>query len=107
MDEPTTFTCGVVSEISPDEAKAMKAAVFVDVREEDEWAAGHIDGAHHLPLSKLLDGRVTPADLGLKKDQEIILYCRSGQRSLHAGHVLIGHGYGKVYNLTGGILGWN
>lgn len=107
MDEPKTIICGVVPEISVAEAKRMKDAVFVDVREDDEWDTGHIEGALHLPLSALYDGTKTPDDLGLNKDQDIILYCRSGQRSLTAGHLFIGHGYGQVYNLTGGILAWD
>lgn len=51
---------------------------YVDVREQSEWDAGHLEGAYHLPLSRLLEGYI-PDDL--PTDRPLLLYCRSGQRS--------------------------
>ena len=106
MNDTPQMPCGAVREISVADVKAKDMPLLIDVREADEWAAGHIDGAHHLALSELLEGQKTPNDLEVKSTQEIILYCRSGQRSRNAADIFMRAGYTDVYNMTGGVLAW-
>jgi rhodanese-related sulfurtransferase len=76
--------------------------VVLDVREDDEWAAGHIDGAVHIPLMEL------PARLGefveLEAPQTLVV-CKGGGRSARAVAYLAQQGY-DVVNLVDGMLGW-
>jgi rhodanese-related sulfurtransferase len=78
-------------------------AIFVDVRESKEMATGVIHGAYRVPLSNF-DKNVTQLDKF--KDKPIIVYCRSGNRSIGAGGKLRKKGFDRVYSLTGGILAW-
>ena len=73
--------------------------VVLDVREPDEWAHGHIDGALHVPLS-LLPTRVTE----LPSEQTLVV-CKVGGRSAQAVMWLQQQGYDAV-NLAGGMLDW-
>jgi molybdopterin/thiamine biosynthesis adenylyltransferase/rhodanese-related sulfurtransferase len=79
--------------------------VLVDVRESTEWDAGHIPGAKHVPRG-YLESRIEGA-VGPDRDQEIVLYCASGQRSALAAHTLQDQlGYTNVKSMTGGITLW-
>src|ERR1044071_9300187 len=79
--------------------------VLVDVRESNEWDAGHIPGAKHVPRA-YLESRFEGA-AGADRGQEIILYCASGQRSALAAHTLVEDlGYTNVKSMTGGITLW-
>lgn len=93
--------CGFIPEITPQETKERNA-ILIDVRELDEWDAGHIEGAKHIALSKLMQG----LQLDLPKDAEIILHCKTGPRSLHAAQMLKAQGYENVSNMTGGYTAW-
>jgi rhodanese-related sulfurtransferase len=76
---------------------------IVDVRQPDEYAAGHIEGAINLPLGELLQ------DLGELPDSKtapILLYCHSQKRATHALVVLHELGYLKVFNLEGGYAAY-
>lgn len=76
------------------QAVAKKKAVLIDVREPTEWAAGHLQAAALLPLSRLKKG--VPADeLGktLPKGKIVYLHCKSGGRSLIAADLLTKQGY--------------
>lgn len=72
----------------------------LDVREDDEWAAGHIDGAVHIPLGEL-PGRI--ADV---PDGQTLVVCKVGGRSAQAVAYLSQQGY-DVVNLAGGMLDWH
>lgn len=75
-------------------------AVLVDVREHDEWDAGHIGGAVHLPLSEV------PQRLGdLPEAETLYVVCRSGNRSGRAAAWLNAQGIEAV-NVAGGMLAW-
>ncbi|HEV8655944.1 MAG TPA: rhodanese-like domain-containing protein [Candidatus Limnocylindria bacterium] len=74
---------------------------LLDVRENDEWTAGHIDGAQHIPLGELA------ARLGeLPKERTIVAVCRSGGRSGAAVNGLRKLGY-EAENLEGGVNAWD
>ena len=96
-----TSACAAPS-ITPGDAKALvaKGAPLVDVRTPEEFAAGHIEGAINIPIDEL-DARKGE----LKKDADIVLYCRSGARSERGRTLLMGAGYTKVYNL-GPMSNW-
>jgi rhodanese-related sulfurtransferase len=78
-------------------------ALVLDVREEKEYAAGHIPRAKHIPLGKL-SSRIT--ELEKYKDKPILVTCRSGNRSAHACRLLKKAGFATVFNQEGGILAW-
>jgi len=71
----------------------------LDVREEFEWQAGHIEGAIHIPLS------VLPVRVGELPDGQILVTCKVGGRSAQAVAWLVAHGHDAV-NLAGGMLDW-
>ncbi len=91
-----------VPEVTPVEAaeRLEGGAVLVDVREDDEWAAGHAPGARHMPLSRLQHEYQS-----LTPDVTIIAVCRMGGRSAKATAALRGAGY-DVVNLGGGMQAW-
>ncbi len=92
-------------EISPGDPMTVSAgAVFIDVRERDEWDMGHIEGARHLPLSALLANPAlfTPPDEGCCA----IIYCQKGGRSRKAAEMLLQAGFSGIYNLKGGYEDW-
>jgi rhodanese-related sulfurtransferase len=74
---------------------------LVDVREPDEWAAGHIEGAILLPL-----GEVTVRARELDPERPVVVICRSGNRSASATGYLLRLGFRDVRNLTGGMIAW-
>jgi sulfur-carrier protein adenylyltransferase/sulfurtransferase len=79
-------------------------AAFVDVRETDEYATGHLPGARHVPrgyLESRIEGIVPD------RSQRVILYCASGNRSALAARTLTEEmGYESVESMTGGITLW-
>lgn len=78
-----------------------REAMMIDVREPDEWAAGHVAGAKHIPLGDL------PTRLEeVPRDQAVLLFCRSGNRSGKATALLQAQGYDQVANVEGGIIAW-
>lgn len=78
-------------------------ALVLDVREDKEFAAGHIPKARHIPLSQLA-GRIK--ELDKFKGKPVLVTCRSGQRSASACRMLKKAGFETVYNQTGGIIAW-
>ena len=75
-------------------------AVMLDVREPDEWQAGHIEGALHIPLADL------PSRVGeLPGEGDLVVVCRSGARSARAVAWLAQNGYDAL-NLDGGMGAW-
>ena len=73
---------------------------LLDVREQDEWMEGHVAGAKHIPLGEL-DLRLNELD----PNHEMIVICRSGNRSRMACEFLSGRGF-HVVNMTGGLNAW-
>jgi rhodanese-related sulfurtransferase len=98
------FGESTVQAVNPREAQAkLKSAqppFLLDVRQPDEYRAGHIAGSTLLPLAELA------ARTGeLPRDREILCVCRSGSRSGSAARQLAGMGF-KTVNLSGGLLAW-
>lgn len=81
MDEPIGYT-----DVSPTEIESQVRsgqAILLDVRESDEWLAGHLLSAKFLPLSQIQE--FTSADeVDLARDKTIYSYCKAGVRSVYA-----------------------
>jgi adenylyltransferase/sulfurtransferase len=74
---------------------------LLDVREPQEWSAGHLAGATHIPM------RQVPAQLAeIPRDRDIVVYCRSGARSANVQQFLQANGITRVKNLIGGLMAW-
>lgn len=77
------------------------AIVLVDIREPDEFVAGHVPGAINLPLS-----RFTPAALPKPADKRVVIMCRSGNRSGRLAQILPSIGRDDVADYTGSMIDW-
>ncbi len=96
-----------IREVTVDETKnrmaADKQVRLIDVREDDEWKAGHAAGAEHLGKGIIeRDIEATVRD----KATELILYCGGGFRSALAADVLQTMGYTNVFSMAGGWKAW-
>ncbi|HTW12010.1 MAG TPA: molybdopterin-synthase adenylyltransferase MoeB [Solirubrobacteraceae bacterium] len=95
-----------IEEVDPAAVREQLAsgALVIDVRQDDEWANGHIPGARHVPKSHL-ESRIE--GVAPDKSQHVVLYCASGQRSAWAARTLIEDlGYESVESMTGGFTLW-
>ena len=97
-----------VTEVTVDDVVARQAQGLpfrlVDVREDDEWRAGHAAGAEHIGRGVLeRDIRQKVPD----KTEEVILYCGGGYRSALAADNLGRMGYTRIRSLAGGWKAWN
>ena len=82
------------SEVDPD-------AYLLDVRELDEWDAGHAPGAHFVPMMEI------PARMAeVPTEADVVVVCRSGSRSGQVVWYLMGKGWDNVRNLDGGMQSW-
>lgn len=97
------FSKPAVAEVSPEEARAKQqaGAVIVDVREPYELREGYIPGAVHIPLRSL-----SPRMKELDPSKEIVVVCRSGNRSITAVQFLQQGGFMQVSSMAGGMIGW-
>lgn len=100
---------GSLDSITPELALSMQTAskaIIMDVREPSEVSQGKIKGALTIPMSVMNDDRPNwDKSIGLlKKDQTVVVYCRSGRRSTIVGEELLKKGF-KVLNL-GGFDSW-
>ncbi|MEO8476657.1 MAG: rhodanese-like domain-containing protein [Actinomycetota bacterium] len=75
--------------------------VVLDVRDSDEWKAGHIEGAVHVPLSALAGKVSSPG-----RDRPVAVICRSGNRSRAAVRLLRSNGV-DAHNVSGGMVAWS
>ena len=105
----TVQTCSSIQTVDPQTLMAMMIShsthiLLLDVRGEDEWATGHIPGAMHWPLSRILNGEMPPQ---ANNRVTIIAYCRSGQRSGRAAQLLDAAGLSPTHSLVGGIQAWS
>ncbi|MGB9182173.1 MAG: rhodanese-like domain-containing protein [Pyrinomonadaceae bacterium] len=96
-----------IREVSVEETRALlstdKGVRLIDVREDNEWSAGHAAGAEHLGkgiIERDIETQVPD------KQTELILYCGGGYRSALAADVLQSMGYENVYSMAGGWKAW-
>ena len=94
-----------VEVVSIDWEKAIEmnksGAVFVDVRTAAEVAEGMVPGALNIPLQE-----ITHRSSELPKDKDLLIYCRSGKRSMAASNFLVNNGFDRVFNVNGGFLAY-
>jgi len=92
-----------IEEIGTAEARERDSALFLDVREQNEWDEGVLPGAVHIPRGELeqrIEGLVPD------RSREIVVYCAGGSRSAFATKSLTELGYENVVNLAGGFTDW-
>jgi rhodanese-related sulfurtransferase len=90
------------SAVSQVPAAEVPADAFVlDVREVDEWEAGHVPGALHIPL-----GELGARYLEVDRASAVYVICRSGNRSDYAARALAGAGW-QAHNVSDGMIGWH
>jgi adenylyltransferase/sulfurtransferase len=96
-----------VPEITPTDLKARLDAgdvlALVDVREPFE---ARIADLPDLGQARIPTGEFLRRFQELNRGDELVVYCRSGSRSEWAASILMEHGYQRVFNLRGGVLGW-
>jgi sulfur dioxygenase len=85
-------------------AELRESVTLIDVREQHEFVGelGHVPGSRLVPLATVLD-----AARDWPRDDDMVMICRSGNRSGRAAQALAGIGFSRVMNLTGGMLAWN
>jgi rhodanese-related sulfurtransferase len=81
-------------------AQVPEGVYLLDVREDDEWAAGHAPDAVHVRL-----GELNERSGEIPQDREVYVICRSGARSAYATQALTGAGW-KAINVSDGMTGW-
>lgn len=88
---------------TPDLAKKEfdKKTEFIDVREPDEFSQARIPGAKLIPMSEM-NSRINE----IPNDREVVIYCRTGNRSAYLVNILEQNGYTNLINLSGGIVSW-
>ena len=105
--EEDTMNTVSYQQITAEEAKSMMEeqpdAVILDVREQDEYDAGHIPGAVLLSVGTI--DEETAASAIPENDTVVLVYCRSGNRSKTASQSLVDLGYTQIYEF-GGIQDW-
>ncbi len=96
-----------ISEVTLDQAEAAISAadVLLDVRESDEFAAGHLPGAVHVPRG-LLEFKLSASPQLSARDLKLVVYCKTGGRSALAAATLQDMGYLDVQSLAGGFDAW-
>ncbi len=100
-----TSSPAVVQDITPADYQAqfsadMSSHLLIDVRTPEEFATGHIAGAVNIPVDDLA-GRLAEVPM----NQQIVVYCRSGNRSAQAAQILAEAGYSGISDL-GGLNAW-
>jgi len=81
-------------------------AILIDVRTPQEYhgRTGHVQGSKLIPLGDLMNNM---DDLNEYKDEEIVVICHSGSRSMMASQLMVRAGFKDVRNLTGGMIAWH
>ncbi len=105
--EETTQAEGVINkDVDVDEFSKLVAqdnGLLLDVRTDQEFAAGHLEGAKQIDFYAAdFQQKVKELD----KETPVYIYCRSGGRSGQAAKMMKGMGFKAVYNLEGGIMAW-
>ncbi len=85
------------------ELVAKPDTYILDVRSAEEFSAGHIEGAHLIPIR---DFKKRLSLLPANKEQNILVYCSRGGRSTRAAGIMQKQGYSNIYNFKGGMDAW-
>lgn len=95
-----------IEEVTPEQVRDMQArdekAVYLDVREPNEWNLGRLPHAIHLPRGNL-ESKVEGV---VDRQQKVVIYCARGNRSALAALTLKQMGYENVVSMSRGIQGW-
>lgn len=96
-----------VQEIPVEQAAAAIASadVLIDVREADEYAAGHLQGALHIPRG-LLEFKLSGTPALERRDLNVVLYCKTSGRAALAAQTMQAMGYLSVRSIAGGFDAW-
>ena len=92
-----------VLEKSEYQALVEQGYTIIDVRTPEEFEEGHIEGAQNINVK---DDAFVTAIQKLSPSDTLLVYCRSGRRSLYAAQVMVSFGFQKIYDLEGGFLNW-
>ena len=85
------------------QALIAQGYTILDVRTPEEFEEGHIQGAQNINVK---DDTFIIAIQKLSPSDTLLVYCRSGRRSLYAAQVMVSLGFQKIYDLEGGFLNW-
>ena len=95
-----------IDEVAPEEVRDMQArkdtAVYLDVREPNEWNLGRIPHAVHLPRGNL----ESKVEAMIDRNQRVVIYCARGNRSALAALTMKQMGYENVASMSRGFQGW-
>ncbi|ELC8456181.1 rhodanese-like domain-containing protein [Clostridium perfringens] len=98
----------VSKDISIDESKKLindgEVTLILDVRNEDEFAEGHLKNAIQIPVKELKENL---SDIEKFKDELVLVYCRSGKRSADAVDILKENGFKNLVHMKDGISKWD
>jgi len=92
-------------DITIEQAKSLieskPSLIILDVRTQEEYDSDHIEGAILIPVDEL-ENRLDE----LSKNDELLVYCRTGNRSTNAVNILQANGFTKIFHMNDGITGW-
>ena len=100
LSDPSSLPLNISAETAA-QYQNRDDVLLIDVREQYEYDESHIPGITLIPMSEL-EGRLSE----IPTDKEVIVTCRSGNRSSQVTSYLQGLGYDNVHNMEGGILAW-
>ena len=100
LSDPSSLPLNISAETTA-QYQNRDDVLLIDVREQWEYDESHIPGITLIPMSEL-EGRLSE----IPTDKEVIVTCRSGNRSSQVTSYLQGLGYDNVHNMEGGILAW-
>jgi rhodanese-related sulfurtransferase len=102
---PSLLPRGGYGDVTVQEARRLMddkpGLVILDVRTASEYEEGHIEGAVNIPVQEL-----SVRFDGLSIEGELLVYCRTGNRSAQAVDILLDVGFTKIYHMDAGITGW-
>ncbi len=99
--EAGTNTTPIVVDVQEASRRQLAGALLIDVRQPDEFRQGHAADAKLIPL-----GELASRLKDIPRDRDVLLICRSGNRSGSAQRQLLQLGYDRVWNVTGGMNAW-
>lgn len=94
-----------IRQVTPEEARPMRGdarVTFLDCREPNEWNLGRVPAAVFIPRGQL----ETKVEAAISREQRVVIYCASGNRSALAAVTMMAMGYPDVVSMSGGFRGW-